>query len=123
MKIAVTYKDGAIFNHFGHCPDFKFYNISDGQVASVELVNIEPKGQIEVAKFLGAQGVTHLICGGLGTDARATLEQLNIYYFPKVKLSADDAVDAFLNDSLEYSLERGCCGGGKNHGCSCGKKQ
>ena len=25
MKIAVTYEDGQVFQHFGHCGEFKIY--------------------------------------------------------------------------------------------------
>lgn len=124
MKIAVTYNEGKIFNHFGHCENFKFYNIVDNQVASVELINLNPKGQHEVAKFLGEHDITHVICGGLGTEARATLDELGISYFPKVKLDADEAVAAFLAGNLEFSLERGCCGSkGADHSCGCGCKK
>ena len=33
MKIAVTYKDGEVFQHFGHTEEFKIYYIEDGKPA------------------------------------------------------------------------------------------
>ena len=32
MKIAVTYENGQIFQHFGHTEQFKIYNAEDGKV-------------------------------------------------------------------------------------------
>ena len=32
MKIAVTYENGQVFQHFGHCENFKIYNVEDGKV-------------------------------------------------------------------------------------------
>ena len=37
MKIAVTYENGQVFQHFGHCENFKLYEVEDGKVVSSEL--------------------------------------------------------------------------------------
>ena len=39
MKIAVTYKDGEIFQHFGHCEEFKMYEVEEGNIKSSEVVS------------------------------------------------------------------------------------
>ena len=31
MKIAVTYENGQIFQHFGHTEQFKVYEVEDGK--------------------------------------------------------------------------------------------
>ena len=33
MKIAVTYENGQVFQHFGHTEHFKIYDVADGKVA------------------------------------------------------------------------------------------
>ena len=38
MKIAVTYEDGQVFQHFGHTERFKLYEVEDGNVVSTELL-------------------------------------------------------------------------------------
>ena len=35
MRIAVTYEDGSIFQHFGHTKEFKLYDVEDGKVTPV----------------------------------------------------------------------------------------
>ena len=32
MKIAVTYQDGMVFQHFGHSQQFKLYEVENGKV-------------------------------------------------------------------------------------------
>lgn len=32
MRIAVTYEEGMIFQHFGHTQEFKFYDVEEGKV-------------------------------------------------------------------------------------------
>ena len=35
MRIAVTYENGQVYQHFGHSEAFKFYDVEDGQVVIV----------------------------------------------------------------------------------------
>ena len=34
MKIAVTYENGQVFQHFGHTEQFKIYEAAEGKVVS-----------------------------------------------------------------------------------------
>ena len=38
MKIAVTYENGQIFQHFGHTEQFKLYEVADGKITHAEVV-------------------------------------------------------------------------------------
>ena len=38
MKIAVTYENGQIFQHFGHTEQFKLYEVTDGKIVHAEIV-------------------------------------------------------------------------------------
>ena len=37
MKIAVTYEEGKVFQHFGHTEHFKFYEVEDGKVTTSQV--------------------------------------------------------------------------------------
>ena len=39
MKIAVTYKDGQVFQHFGHTEKIKVYEINSGKVVSAQILD------------------------------------------------------------------------------------
>ena len=39
MRIAVTYDDGLVFQHFGHTEAFKVYTVEDGKVVDSQVVS------------------------------------------------------------------------------------
>ena len=41
MKIAVTYEEGKVFQHFGHTEHFKFYEVEDGKVTTSQVVDTD----------------------------------------------------------------------------------
>ena len=71
MKIAVTYENGQIFQHFGHTQAFKIYEITDGQISRAEVVDTNGSGHGALAGFLMQRGVDTLICGGIGVGVPA----------------------------------------------------
>ena len=38
MKIAVTHENGNIFQHFGHCEEFKIYTVENNIVTDVQII-------------------------------------------------------------------------------------
>ena len=64
MKIAVTYDNGEIFQHFGHTEQFKLYDIENGKVVASEVVGTNGSGHGALAGFLAEHQVQVLICGG-----------------------------------------------------------
>ena len=44
MRIAVTYADGLIFQHFGHTQQFKVYEVENGTILSSEVVDTNGSG-------------------------------------------------------------------------------
>ena len=79
MKIAVTYEDGQIFQHFGHTAQFKVYETADGKILSSRIVDTNGSGHGALAGFLAAQGVDTLICGGIGGGADVYKRQERTY--------------------------------------------
>lgn len=125
MKIAVTYENGEIFQHFGHSEAFKIYEVADGKVVSAEVVGTNGSGHGALAGFLVAHGVDTLICGGIGGGAQNALAQAGIRLFGGVSGNADEAVNALLAGNLGYDPDVHCnhhdhheeghsCG---DHGC------
>ena len=69
MKIAVTYQDGDIFQHFGHTEFFKIYDIENTEIVKTEIVSTNGSGHGALAQFLHEHSVDTLICGGIGGGA------------------------------------------------------
>ena len=120
MKIAVTYENGEIFQHFGHTETFKIYDIADGKVVSAEVVDTNGSGHGALAGFLVAHGVDTLICGGIGGGAQNALAQAGIRFFGGVSGNADEAVNALLAGNLGYNPNVHCDHHDHEAGHSCG---
>lgn len=108
MKIAVTYENGSIFQHFGHTEQFKIYEVENNVVTSSEVVDTNGSGHGALAGFLAARGVSVLICGGIGGGAQNALAQAGIRLYGGVSGSADDAVNALLAGNLGYNPDVKC---------------
>lgn len=52
MKIAVTYENGNIFQHFGHTEQFKIYTAEGKEIVSSEVVDTNGSGHGALAQFL-----------------------------------------------------------------------
>lgn len=115
MKIAVTYDNGNVFQHFGHTERFKVYNVEDGKVLASEVVETGGHGHGALAGFLTGQKVDTLICGGIGGGAKQALSEAGIKLYGGVQGSADAAVDGLLKDNLAYNPDVTCNHHGEHH--------
>ena len=93
MKIAVTYDQGLIYQHFGHTSQFKIYDVENGSVVKSEVVNTNGQGHGALAGFLMMQGVEAVICGGIGGGAQNALGQFGIKVLGGVRGDGDEAVE------------------------------
>ena len=81
MKIAVPYENGNVFQHFGHSEKFKIYDVENGSIIRAEIVDTNGNGHSALATFLADNGVTALICGGIGDGAKTALQEAGIDIF------------------------------------------
>ena len=117
MKIAVTYENGQVFQHFGHCAKFKLYEVEAGKVVSSKIIDATGSGHSLLAGFLMMNGVDDLICGGIGGGAQMALKGFGIKIHGGVQGDADAAVDALLAGTLEASDAPNCSHHGEDHAC------
>ena len=131
MRIAVTYENGEIFQHFGHTEQFKIYDVEDGKIISSEVVDAGGSGHGALAGVLSALHVDALICGGIGGGAQAALSDVGIRLYGGISGNADAAAEALAAGELDFNPNVRCdhhdhhgeghsCG---SHGCdhhSCG---
>ena len=108
MKIAVTYEEGAVFQHFGHTRTFKLYEVRDGAIAAAQLVDAGGAGHGALADMLRALGVTDLICGGIGGGARTALAEAGIRLYGGVSGDADKAAETLAAGSLSFDPDASC---------------
>ena len=116
MKIAVTYDNGSIFQHFGHTEQFKLYEVEEGKVVSAQVIDTNGSGHGALAGILHYLGAEVLICGGIGGGAQMALAEAGIRLFGGVSGDADAAVEAYLAGNLEYNPNVRCSHHDQEHG-------
>lgn len=116
MKIAVTYENGQIFQHFGHTEQFKIYDTDDGKILSDEIVSTNGSGHGALAGLLRSLNADVLICGGIGGGAQAALAEAGIKLYGGVSGSCDEAVQALLAGNLGYDPDVKCSHHDNEHG-------
>lgn len=120
MRIAVTYEDGQIFQHFGHTENFKVYDVVDNKIVDSKVINTNGTGHGALATLLNGLDVDVLICGGIGGGAQMALAEAGIKLYGGVFGDADSAVEAFINGELEYNPNVMCSHHHHEEGHSCG---
>lgn len=120
MRIAVTYENGEVFQHFGHTEQFKLYDCEDGKVTKEQIVDTNGQGHGALSEFLRRADVDLLICGGIGGGARQALSESGIQLCGGVSGNADDVIQAYLAGNLVFDPDAQC---GHHHGSghSCGE--
>ena len=118
MKIAVTYENGGVHQHFGQTTHFKIYDVKGGMITDSMVVESLDCSIEATAVFLAQMHVSVLICGGIGGNARAMIEAGGIVLYGGVIGSADMAVEALLAGTLNYDPEIHRHSHEEEHACS-----
>ena len=116
MKIAVTYENGEVFQHFGHTEQFKVYDVEEGKVVSSEIIGSNGSGHGALAGLLSGHKIDVLICGGIGGGAQAALAEEGIELCAGASGDADAAVEAYLRGELK-NTGANCDHHGEGHSC------
>ena len=120
MKIAVTYDNGEIFQHFGKTENFKLYEIEEGTITNEEIIDTNGSGHGALAGFLKNADVDMLICGGIGGGAQAAISECGIKLYAGNSGSADNAVKKYLSGELEPLSSATCNHHEHQHEHNCG---
>ena len=130
MKIAVTYENGNVFQHFGHSEEFKVYDVEDGKILGSQVIGSNGSGHGALAGLLDGEGIDVLICGGIGGGAQRALEEYGIELCAGASGNTDEAVEAYLRGELintgancdhHHGADHSCGDGGcHDHDDDCG---
>ena len=130
MKIAVTYDNGNVFQHFGRTEFFKVYDVEDNKVISSEVIGSNGVGHGALAGLLSDRSVDVLICGGIGGGAQQALADAGVELIAGAEGDTDQAVEAYLKGEListgancdhHHHEEGHSCGGHEDrHSCGSG---
>ena len=119
MRIALTYENGMVGQHFGHTEEFIIYDIEEGKIVNETILSTDGQGHGLLAGVLKEAGVDLLICGGIGMGARNALNSAGIELIPGTSGKADDVLKAYLDGSLQYDPDAMCHHHDREEGHEC----
>lgn len=119
MKIAVTYDNGNVFQHFGRTENFKVYEVEDNKVISSEIIGSNGIGHGALAGLLADEEIEVLICGSIGDGAQNALAEAGITLVAGAEGNTDDVVTSYLAGEL-ISTGANCDHHDHEEGHSCG---
>ena len=115
MKIAIGLDQNQVSMHFGSCNDFRIVEVNNMEVTKTEDIHDESSTHHDRPQFLKNLGVDVLILGGIGKGAYNRLVPLGIECINGAGKSADEALQAYLNQTLTSALEAHACSGNHDH--------
>ncbi|MCF0114497.1 MAG: FKBP-type peptidyl-prolyl cis-trans isomerase [Erysipelotrichaceae bacterium] len=121
MKIAVTYDNGNVFQHFGRTENFKVYTVENNEIVSSEMISSNGEGHGALANVLATNDINVVICGGLGDGALNALNNAGIEVCAGAEGNTDEVVQAYLDGTL-VNTGANCDHHEEEHACgdSCG---
>lgn len=99
--VAIACEGELISQHFGHCRNFNLYSIENGKVVNKKKVNNPGHKPGFLPVFLHDLKVNVLITGGIGAGAITIFNEKGIKVYSGAVGSSDEAVDNFINGTLE----------------------
>lgn len=129
MKVAIPWDGNMVFQHFGQTKLFAIYEVENGEVKDLGILDPAGQGHGALAGILAAENINVLICGGIGGPAKQCLADAGITCIPGVSGWIKDVVAAYAAGELAGDPDFECdhhdhdhaCGdhdhGCGNHGC------
>ncbi|MDZ7816683.1 MAG: NifB/NifX family molybdenum-iron cluster-binding protein [Planctomycetota bacterium] len=104
MKIAIPVNKGMVSPHFGHCEEFRVYQVNTDKCEIVEK-NAHPSPPHvpgELPKWLAEKGVDMVLAGGMGTRAQQLFSSHGIKVLVGAgQVDADELVQNYLDGDFE----------------------
>ncbi len=101
MKVAISTDQGYVSAHFGRCPSYTLFEISDGRINHKQEIPNPGHQPGFLPGYLSKRGVTKIIAGGMGPRAQRLFEKQNIETYIGVQGSVDDVINEFMNQELK----------------------
>lgn len=110
MKVAIPLAEGKLCMHFGHCEEFALVEVDESTKAikGVEKLTPPPHEPGLLPKWLGEQGATHVIAGGMGMRAQNIFTENNIEVVVGAPAGDPEELVKSLLDGTLVSGENAC---------------
>ena len=100
MKISVAAMGTSVAQHFGHCENFIFFDVENGQIVAENSVPNPGHRPGFLPNFLADNGATVVIAGGMGGGAVDIFNERDVEVIIGASGDAKTAVEAYLAGNL-----------------------
>lgn len=105
MIIAMASDDGLVSNHFGHCKEFIFYQITnDSKVEDKKCIKNPEHRPGYLPLFIKKLFADVIIAGGMGATAQGLFVENDIEVVVGVQGRCDEVLKAYLSNTLVTTL-------------------
>lgn len=104
MRVAFPTNDRTnVEEHFGHAQEFAFANVKEGKVISTEYLTPPPHAPGVIPAFVGDNGATAIITGGMGGMAINLFKQRGVDVILGAKGTIKENLETYISGNLESS--------------------
>ena len=100
MKISVAAMGSEVAGHFGHCENFLFYDVDNGQILAEDCIPNPGHKPGFLPNFLADNGAQVIISGGMGGGAVDIFNERDVEVIVGAQGDARTAVEAYLRGEL-----------------------
>lgn len=103
MKIAVSIKENAISDHFGHCDSYSIFSVGEkGNIVNTEILPAEEGCgcKSNMAEILSNKGVKVLLAGNMGNGAYTNLNNAGIRVYRGCSGDIQKLVDDYIQGKI-----------------------
>lgn len=100
MKIAISCDGTSVSAHFGRCEKYVVFEEEDRKLISKETLASPPHQPMFLPRFLKENGVSKIMCCGIGPRAVSLFEELGVEVIPGIEGNVDEVISKYLEGSL-----------------------
>lgn len=108
LRVVFPTNDGVtIETHFGHCRQFKIFDIEEGKIVNTEIIDAPPHQPGLLPRFLGEKNIDVVITGGMGQRAIDLFKAQDIEVILGAQGEIEEVLEVYLTGDL-YSTGSAC---------------
>lgn len=101
MRIAAACEGKNVTEHFGHCVNFRIFDVENDQITGEESIENPGHNPGFLPNFLADRGVNVIISGGMGGGAVDIFKERNVEVITGASGDAKMAAESYLKGELK----------------------
>lgn len=100
MRVAIANDNNHVSNHFGHCENFKVYEVEEGTIKNTEVIKNPEHKPGFLPKFLKSKQIDIIVAGGMGSRAVQLFDENGIEVYTGIIGTCDEVINKYISGSL-----------------------